>query len=726
MRSALVLLAALLAVLGAATTASATAPTTATAVARAATADDHPVLLVGVAGVRWDDVDQTTTPALWELSRTASVGLVATRAVSARSCPADGWLTVSAGIRAADERTDDGACLPLDEPDGGDVPRWSEYRGSASSQSYGAKLGLLGDRLADAGTTTTAIGPGAAIALAGSDGSVTGDYEALPADASGITDAVRSALGSSRLVVVDAGAVQVPVSDEPLGEAALAASRAPQVHAIDERVGAAIAAAPGDATVLVVSLATEGRSTLQLAAATGPAPRGGTYADDLLTSGSTQQDGLIQVIDVTPTLLESVGLDEGTLPGATISPTPGPASADDRVDGLIDIQRHAGYASYVSGGFTTRVVVLDALLFAAAAAVLLVLGGAGITRRTLLRVLQVAATALAAGPVAGFLAGLVPWWRAEHPTPTFRWTVLGFTAVIAAIALVGPWRRTPWGPVGVVAGLTVGTLAIDAVTGSHLVIDAPWGAQRLVAARFYGMSNQGFALLVAAGPILAAAVAAPLLRRGRRGVAVASTAGLGLVLIVVDGAPGFGSDFGGPPALLVAFALLTAVVAGRRVTWRAAVTVCVVGALVVGAFAFADYLRPADSRTHVGRFVATALDGGLWDTLDRKISTNISLLTSWRYLLLTLSGVAITWLVLRASRRGPLTGLDDAVPLLRATVAAIGAGLLVGFLINDSGIVIPAAGFSVAVPCLVALVAQWRRTAPAPPSADVPGSRADE
>ena len=40
-------------------------------------ADDPPVLLVGVTGVRWDDVTTLTTPALWSLSREGSIGLVA-------------------------------------------------------------------------------------------------------------------------------------------------------------------------------------------------------------------------------------------------------------------------------------------------------------------------------------------------------------------------------------------------------------------------------------------------------------------------------------------------------------------------------------------------------------------------------------------------------------------------------------------------------------------------
>jgi len=59
-----------------------------------------------------------------------------------------------------------------------------------------------------------------------------------------------------------------------------------------------------------------------------------------------------------------------------------------------------------------------------------------------------------------------------------------------------------------------------------------------------------------------------------------------------------------------------------------------------------------------------------------------------------------------------MAGLQRAVPLLRPAVAAIAAALTIGFLMNDSGIVLPATGIALAVPCLAAAAAQWRLGAP--------------
>ena len=273
-------------------------------------------------GVRWDDVTTLTTPALWSLSREGSVGLVAARSVASRSCPADGWLAVSSGTRAADVRSDDGTCRTLRDPgENGEVPGWEDYVSAADAESYGAQPGFLGDMLAESGTTATGIGPGAAIALADAAGLPVGTHEPLPATSAGLTRAVRDALarpGSSSSTPAPCATrgtrrppARAPRSprrprratrlDEPsppevsTPDAIIEPSRAFQAQVIDARIGAAIAGAQrSGATVLVVSLADSGRIALQLAAATGLAPNGEQYVDSLLTSGSTQQAGLIQ------------------------------------------------------------------------------------------------------------------------------------------------------------------------------------------------------------------------------------------------------------------------------------------------------------------------------------------------------------------------------------------------------------------------------------------------
>ena len=58
-------------------------------------------MLIGTGGISWSDVDQQTTPNLWQLLRDGSSAALSVRSVYSNTCPIDGWLGVSAGARAA-------------------------------------------------------------------------------------------------------------------------------------------------------------------------------------------------------------------------------------------------------------------------------------------------------------------------------------------------------------------------------------------------------------------------------------------------------------------------------------------------------------------------------------------------------------------------------------------------------------------------------------------------
>ena len=75
----------------------------------AAPGESAPVVLLGVPGLLWTDLDPVETPALWELAGRASTASMSVRTVSAVTCPLDGWLMVSTGRRAQ-------AAPPIDDP----------------------------------------------------------------------------------------------------------------------------------------------------------------------------------------------------------------------------------------------------------------------------------------------------------------------------------------------------------------------------------------------------------------------------------------------------------------------------------------------------------------------------------------------------------------------------------------------------------------------------------
>ena len=799
-----------LAVLGGAASAAPAGTTPLAPVGRAtANPASTPIVVVGTTGLRWDDVGALTTPALWDLSRSGSVGTVSARSLGTSACPADGWLAVSAGERASDlAGANFGECRTLREPGSdGLVPGWADYLESATEADYAARPGLLGDTLASAGVTATGIGPGAAIALADSSGRPVGEHLQRPRGADDLTARVGAALKTSRLVVVDAGTVRdpgqltvnrpasaldanrdglpdpgatLPPTPGDVPESVLTApdamtepARSDQVQAIDERLRAVLEAVDSsglDVTVLVTSIADSGRQPhLQLAAAIGPnvVASGARYAGTLLETRSTRQPGYLVPTDLAPTVLSALGIRDrapaGALVGSPVTTAPGPPLASQRVAKMIDQDQHAREVRPLTPPFFTLLIAINLILYAL---VTLGLNGVvlaslssglnrvlpgrlgravadGLTSRPdgVLAVLRVASVAVASIPVATFLANLVPWWRVQPPSYALSALIVGWVALVTSVALLPRWKSWLLGPVGVVAAVTAAVIAGDIAVGGRLQISAPMGVQPLVGARFYGFNNQAFALFAASAILLAVAIANPLVQRGHRRQATAVVVVIGVVATVLDGLPGLGSDFGGPPALVPAFAVLALLAAGVRVGWWKSLGVLASGAAVVIGFAVLDWLRPADTQTHLGRFVQTVLDGGIWPVITRKASQNLTILFGNWLTLLAIAGVALVVLVLGRPLRtlasapdggpfgwlsagAPLTQLGTDAPLLRPGLIALAIALGIGFAVNDSGVVIPAVGIAVVVPLLVAACAGWmlgvRPTAPHATSTPTP------
>lgn len=721
------------------------------------------VVVLGTGGLRWEDLSAVATPELWRLGEEGAVANMVVRSVRTAACPVDGWLAVSAGRRAADvpaERPD--TCrLPADPVDG-QVPAWEEYLTEAAEASYDAPLGLLGDLLAEQGVRATAVGPGAAIALAGADGTLAEDYRPRPEGADELAEVAAAATARAELVVFDLGAIsdrgrpQVPGSHEdfvgPVPEETEAPAadwpltgpdRTEQVAALEAQVAAVRAALDPGTTVLLASLADSGSEPLmQVVALDGP-----ELSEGMLGSRATRQPGMVQATDVLPTLLDLLGLPApGGLAGAPMVPGDGSDEGSARIATLIDENRHAAAVRPLTAPFFSGLIVVNLLLYGAvtvgfnrrfldrAAAWLdrrrtsTWRGLAALTRvadpARALTQLRAVAVAVAAVPVASYLANLLPWWRTGASGLVVYTATAAIAALISGLALARPWRHHILTPVAVVAGTTVVVLAIDVVTGARLQLAALMGVQPQVGGRFYGFNNSSFALWATATLLLAMCLAEPLVRRGRRGTAAIVVGLLGVVATVLNGLPGIGADFGGPPAIVPAFAFLVLLTLGIRLTWRRVVAVLGGAAAVVIAFSVVDWLRPPAERSHLGRFVETVLDGGAGNVVLRNLGQNLSNLFGSTLTFLAIGGIALVIVVLtrplrQAARRGDqavygwlaegssLHRLDSDARMLRPGLIALAIALGIGFAVNDSGIVIPAIGVSMAVPLLIAVIAGW-------------------
>src|ERR1700730_2216083 len=159
------------------------------------------VVVVGTSGLRWSDVSPAATPTLWRLAGQGSVGSLVDYAVLPLTCPADAWLTLNAGARAQSDHTNAacGAFPAVNQAGtlggGAVVPAMGTLEAYNNQFHNNPNWGLLAQSVPGC---ATAVGPGAALALADPTGRVA-SY--LPS-AAGLTAGV---LARCPLTVVDLG-----------------------------------------------------------------------------------------------------------------------------------------------------------------------------------------------------------------------------------------------------------------------------------------------------------------------------------------------------------------------------------------------------------------------------------------------------------------------------------------------------------------------------------------
>jgi hypothetical protein len=670
------------------------------------------LVVIGTGGLAWSDVSPRATPTLWALLRDGATATLGVHSVRANTCPVDGWLTLSAGEQAGDAdgggeeaggRTDgdEASCRALHAAmAAGKVPHWSEYRAAAGANRFDASLGLLGEQVASHGGCVQAVGPGAALGAARASGMVV-RYQKLDAST------LPSALSACPLALVDAGSVRDPTDVSPGDDAHPTAARARQVAAVDARVAEVLMAAPAGTDVLLASLADAGATPrLRMLAVTGPHFGAGT-----LESRSTRQAGLVQLTDLTPTILEHLGIPAPPALGGTAlrfvpARESSDVSANDRLRVLLDYNEASHEVNSLVEPFFYGWGLLQ-LAWYLAAAVLWKRGwGTESQRRRLLGVTRRVAVIAATVPASTFLANLFPWWRFPVPLVSVVACVAFFATAISALALLPRWERRVLGPVVVVCAATMAVLALDVMTGSRLQLSSLMGLQPVIGGRFYGMGNVTFALFATATLFVCIAVGSYLLSVGQRRYAAGAVAAIGMGAVIVDALPWWGSDLGGPTALLPAVILLVLAILEIRVTWRLVLAITGgIGTFVV-LLGLLELLRPPESRSHLGRFMQTTLDGGAWDIIIRKLEQNVTLLFGNPLsLLIPVALVLFAYLLARpdSPAAAPLRRSFASVRLLRPGLIAILVMWVIGFVLNDSGAAIPAVGATIAIPLVIAI-----------------------
>ncbi|HUP69209.1 MAG TPA: glycosyltransferase [Acidimicrobiales bacterium] len=694
------------------------------------------VVIFGAPKLGWEDIGTGAMPHLDTLLERGAVAATSVRTIAGRPSTTEGYATVGAGTRVR-ATADAGAAFDVDTPLEGSTAGQALSRRTGTEplgqvvvvgapptirlnegRHLSSAPGALGDALGRARLRTAVVGNAdtgvadlprrpplvrpAGAALMDSNGSV--DFGTVDAsllvsdpgapfgfrsDPEAMTDAVLSALLKADVIVVDSGDLEraaefVAVSTPAQG----ARARRAALRATDDLLGEVASAAGPDALLLVVSVAPPSKRwhlTPMVASGAGVEP-------GYIHSLSTKRLGVVTLTDLAPTVLAALGapVPEGMI-GHSLRYHPG----DIDLDRLRRIDRDAAVREAIYFRLTVTYIFIQAVVYLLAALAFSRLGGAGRAGAAL----RWTVLAVSAWPLATFVLRAVPDIGAlgSGAVPV----LLAIDAGIVAVALRA--RRRPLAPLAWVCGATVLLLVLDVATGARLQTSSLLGYSLHTAARFTGFGNTAFATLASTTII---AVALHVHHAPRRREALVTAACIFALVVVADGAPSLGADVGGILTLVPVFGLTLLALSGRRMSLRA---VAIAAAVTLAALVVAtgiDLLRPVDSRTHLGTLVTRVSEQGLeplTTTVNRKVAANMRTFRSpWTW---TIPIVALYMLSVLGFGRGWSRLLPPRSAVRAAVVGVLAAGLL-GYAVNDSGVVVTALVFVYIGPFLTLLALQ--------------------
>ncbi|WBB69567.1 hypothetical protein [Micromonospora sp. WMMD812] len=643
------------------------------------------VVVAGVAGLRWEDVDPQTTPTLWRMAERGSIGSLSVRSAHRPTCPVDGWLTLGAGSFAAwnGSRQADGcpaAPVSVEQPDGigANLPdQESVVHYNQEQLPWDTMPGSLSESV----RCSVAVGPGAAVAAARPFGRVDRYAAALPADPAGL-------LGSCVLSIVDLGTV----------DGATTADRAAAARQADAQLARVLAARPPRSLVLVAGISdTDETARLHVAVAEGPG-----WEQGWLTSASTGRDGYLQLVDLAPTALAALGRpmpDRLFLGRPAVSVAGRSAELSAAIARPADADREAAAQRTVAGWFFTLLAGAQIVL---AVAVLPLLrrarrhagpyGPQPVSRRVTATVELLLVAAALAVPAA-LLADVAPWWRAERP----GWSFAGVTALLVlagtAVVRLAPGYANTLGPLGAVAGLTTLTVGLDVLTGSRLQLNGVVGYAAQEGGRYAGLGTVGLGVFLA-GALLSAGWLGQQLPRGWRPAVMVAVGG---VAVVIVGSPYLGADPIGAIALTAGLSVAAAISAGGWLTVSRLAWATMAALAVTIGFAVVDVRRPPVERGSLGRFLAALGDGTGGLTLHRSSTANFDTLVNSPLTLLALAGALLVWFAL-LQPWGGLMRLFGIYPAIRAAIGGTAVAAVIGGVLGGSALDVAGAAVAVVVP----------------------------
>ncbi|HWQ77085.1 MAG TPA: hypothetical protein VN441_17390 [Syntrophomonas sp.] len=397
------------------------------------------------------------------------------------------------------------------------------------------------------------------------------------------------------------------------------------------------------------------------------------FTPGILTSATSKRDYVVANTDIAPTVLKFFHLTDEQRVMIGQGMTSKPAGEADNLETAKKL------ASDTSAANRLRPVVIKGYVILQIIIIFLALMVIFLHRRGK-RVIRPIIISMVAVPLV-----LLP--LNKIPMPGDWAYVVAAVVMIAAVTWLAILlcRKNAYRSFVLISSITVLLLDLDIILGSPMIKSSLLGYDPTAGARYYGIGNEYMGILIGASIAIAAYFYEKFQNRW---VLTAVALFFALECYLIAG-PSLGANSDGiltaPTAFLVTYLLL------RQVKMNPKVIAGVLGGvlLVAAGGTLYDMCRPAELQTHIGRAANQVFAGGWQEILliiKRKMSMNIKLIryTIWSYVFLVVL-LVVSLLLVRPV--GAMQKLRQQRPYIFKGFIGVITAAVVALMVNDSGIV---------------------------------------
>ncbi len=393
----------------------------------------------------------------------------------------------------------------------------------------------------------------------------------------------------------------------------------------------------------------------------------------LLTSDTTRREGIIGNVDIAPTVLAAFNLQPENITGKKIT--------------TIDREGHLSYIMELNSRTVNTSVNRYRILYTFAVfemlASVLALLAIVYKKRMPKGLTKLSAILLLSTAVIPLVFLILPIVGSTSMFTTYVAIVL-ISAVLTLI-LYYVSKGSPLNTLMLICLLVTTGLLLDIVTGQNLIKGSILGYDPIIGARYYGIGNE-FAGVLIGSTLVGAAAFREKYRVRPEWIMLFFT-----MVIFFIGYPRLGANVGATITALFAFLFAYFLMTAKRMSIKRWGIIVAIIFAAISTFAFIDYFL-MESKSHLAGAIQQIANGGplvVYQIILRKITMNLRVMgvTIWSRVLLLALGILG---ILFYRPIGLLKSLATKYPSLLSGWSGIIAACIVGFMVNDSGVVMAA------------------------------------